>query len=193
VVLLPDMLALARPVEVRYYLGSAHYRSLIDYSETALADAAAAYQRIEGFLTRGTEIVGAVRPAEDLPRAFVTALDDDLNVPQALAVVHEAVREGNTALAVGDLETTRARVAAVRAMTGVLGLDPLSARWSGSGTRDDLRHVVDALVTVALQQRQAARERRDFAAADAIREALAAAGIVVEDTPNGPRWDLKRG
>ena len=195
VVLLPDLLALARPVEVRYYLGSAHYRSLIDYTDAALAEAAAAYRRIEGFVTRGTEVVGPVAPAEELPEDFTAAMHDDLNVPTALAVVHEAVREGNTALSGGDNETVRARIASVRAMTGVLGLDPLSEKWSesGSGSSAELRDVVKALVDLVLNEREAARKRKDYAAADAIRDGLAAAGVVVEDTPHGPRIDIRRG
>jgi cysteinyl-tRNA synthetase len=191
VVLLPDLLAKARPVEVRYYLASAHYRSLMDYSDAALAEAAAGYQRIEGFVTRATEVIGRVPAASALPDAFTEAMDDDLNVPKALAVVHEAVRDGNSALAAGQTDAVRARLADVQAMTAVLGIDPLAAQWSQSGD-DDLRPVVDALVAVALEQRQAARRRRDFAAADAIRDSLAAAGIIVEDTPHGARWDLKR-
>ncbi|MFC9973640.1 cysteine--tRNA ligase [Spirillospora sp. NPDC127200] len=191
VVLLTDLLGRARPVEVRYYLASAHYRSLMDYTHTALAEGVSAYQRIEGFVTRAAEVAGADGPATALPRRFVDAMDDDLGVPQALAVVHETVREGNNALASGDLETVRGHLAAVRAMTGVLGLDPLSPEWAGG--EDDLRPVVDALVKVALEQRQAARARKDYAAADAVRDGLTAAGIAVEDTPHGPRWELKRG
>ncbi|RAY11377.1 cysteine--tRNA ligase [Actinomadura craniellae] len=192
VVTLPDLLGKARPVEVRYYLGSAHYRSLMDYTDVALAEAVAAYQRIEGFAVRAAEVVGETEPAADLPAAFTAAMDDDLGVPQAIAVVHETVREGNGALAAGDAAAARDRLAAVRAMTGVLGLDPLSDGWSRTGG-DDLYPVVDALVSVALEQRQAARARKDYAAADAIRDGLTAAGIVVEDTPQGPRWELKSG
>ncbi|WP_067475755.1 cysteine--tRNA ligase [Actinomadura hibisca] len=192
VVLLTDLLDRARPVEVRYYLASAHYRSLMDYSDTALAEAVSAYQRIEGFVTRAAEVTGPGEPATTLPQRFVDAMNDDLGVPQALAVVHETVREGNNALASNDLETVRGHLAAVRAMTGVLGLDPLSPEWSAGG-EDDLHPVVDALVKVALEQRQAARARKDYAAADAVRDGLTAAGIVVEDTPHGPRWELKRG
>jgi cysteinyl-tRNA synthetase len=192
VVLLPDLLGRARPAEIRYYLASANYRSLMDYTDASLAEAVAAYQRIEGFVTRAAEVVGPVPSPADagLPEAFTAAMNDDLGVPQALAVVHEAVREGNTALAQGDDETVRARLVDVRVMTDVLGLDPLSPQW-GQESGDDLRPVVDALVAVALEQREAARGRRDFAAADAIREGLAAAGILVEDTPHGPRWELK--
>ncbi|MEW2355312.1 cysteine--tRNA ligase [Spirillospora sp. NPDC029432] len=192
VVLLPDLLGKARPAEVRYYLAAAHYRSLMDYTDAALGEAVSAYQRIEGFATRAAEIVGAGTEAAELPEAFTAAMNDDLGVPQALAVVHEAVREGNNALASGDHDAVRERLASVRAMTGALGLDPLSEQWSRAG-EDDLRPVVDALVAVALEQRQAARGRKDYAAADAIRDGLAEAGILVEDTPHGPRWELKRG
>jgi cysteinyl-tRNA synthetase len=192
VVLLPDLLGKARPAEIRYYLISAQYRSLMDYSDTALAEAVSAYQRIEGFAVRAAELIGAGTDAAPLPEAFVAAMDEDLGVPHALAIVHDAVREGNNALASGDQDALREGLASVRAMTGVLGLDPLSGQWSKAG-EDDLRPVVDALVAVTLEQRQAARGRKDYAAADAIRDGLAEAGILVEDTPNGPRWELKRG
>jgi cysteinyl-tRNA synthetase len=189
VVLLSDLLDKARPAEVRYYLGSAHYRSMIDYSDEALHDAASAYRRIESFVVRAVEVAGRVEPGTP-PRAFTDAMDDDLGVPQALAAVHESVREGNTALAAGDKDGIVRALAELRAMLGVLGLDPLSPQWEGGG--DDLGDVVDALVSVALEQRQAARARKDYAAADAIRDRLAAAGVVIEDTPHGPRWELKR-
>jgi len=189
VVLLSDLLEKARPAEVRYYLGSAHYRSMIDYSDEALHDAASAYRRIESFVVRAVEVAGRVAPGTP-PQAFTDAMDDDLGVPQALAAVHESVREGNTALAAGDKDGIVRALAELRAMLGVLGLDPLSPQWEGGG--DDLGDVVDALVSVALEQRQAARARKDYAAADAIRDRLAAAGVVIEDTPHGPRWELKR-
>jgi cysteinyl-tRNA synthetase len=189
VVLLTDLLDKARPVEVRYYLGAAHYRSMIDYSDEALHDAAAAYRRIEAFVVRAAEMAGRVEPSAP-PRQFADAMDDDLGVPQALAVVHESVREGNTALTAGDKDTVARVLGELRAMLGVLGLDPLSPQWEGTG--GDLSDVVDALVSVALEQRQAARARKDYAAADAIRDRLSAAGIVIEDTPRGPRWELKR-
>ncbi|MFD0902828.1 cysteine--tRNA ligase [Actinomadura sediminis] len=190
VVLLTDLLGRARPAEIRYYLAAAHYRSLMDYTDAALAEAVSAYQRIEGFVTRAAEVAGPGEPGR-LPAAFTAAMDDDLGVPQALAVLHDTVREGNGALASSDDEAVRGHLAAVRAMAGVLGLDPLADEWTQTGG-DDLRPVVDALVGVALEQRQAARARKDYAAADAIRDSLAAAGIVVEDTPHGPRWELKK-
>jgi cysteinyl-tRNA synthetase len=186
--LVVEMLRRWRPVELRYYLTSAHYRSTLDYSEEALGEAAAAYRRVEGFLTRAAELVGDT-PAGAVPEEFARAMDDDLAVPQALALVHGAVREGNAALAAGDKPVVAERLGALRAMLGVLGLDPLSPQWRDDRGAD-LTAVVDSLVAVALDQRQEARARRDYAAADSIRARLAAAGIVVEDTPAGPRWTL---
>jgi cysteinyl-tRNA synthetase len=123
-------------------------------------------------------------------------MDDDLGVPLALAAVHDAVREGNSALAAADVAGSAKHLAEVRAMLGVLGLDPLAEPWSavGPGGRsgEDLRPVVDTLVAVALDQRQAARQRKDYDAADAIRDQLLDAGVVVEDTPRGTRWELSR-
>jgi cysteinyl-tRNA synthetase len=181
-----DMLQRWRPVELRHYLIAAHYRSTVDYSEEALAESAAGYRRIEGFLTRAAELVGEGQPGT-LPAAFASAMDDDLAVPQALAVVHGAVHEGNGALAAGDKAVVAERYREVRAMLGVLGVDPLAEEWRDE-RRTDLTAVVDALVGVALQQRQEARQRKDYAAADTIRDRLAAAGIVVEDTAAGSRW-----
>jgi cysteinyl-tRNA synthetase len=195
-----EVLRRVRPPELRYYLGQAHYRSLLEFSEDALAEAAAAYRRIEGFVARAAEVapprlVGAPDALPSLPRRFAAALGDDLGVPQALAVVHDAVRAGNNALAAGDDARAGGKLGEVRAMLGVLGLDPLADPWAASPARSgasDLRGVVDALVGVALAQRVAARERKDYAAADAIRDGLREAGILVEDTPHGPRWELKQ-
>ncbi|MDA0565022.1 cysteine--tRNA ligase [Streptomonospora sp. S1-112] len=189
--LIPDMVRKVRPVELRYYLAQAHYRSVIDYSDDALAEAAAAFQRVEGFVTRAVEVVGAVEPASRVPDPFAAALDDDLGVSQALAVLHGHVRDGNTALTEGGKERIAELAGQVRAMLAVLGLDPLSDTWA-QGADSGLSDVVDSLVAVALEQRQAARARKDYAAADAIRDQLLAAGVVVEDTPRGPRWELRR-
>jgi cysteinyl-tRNA synthetase len=178
-----------RPVELRYYLLQPHYRSPIDYSDDAVHEAAAAYQRVENFAQRASERTGAGAANGELPAEFVAAMDDDLNTSRALAVVHETVRAGNAALSAGDDSATREALAAVRAMTAVLGLDPFDPLWTDAGT-GRLEPVVDALVALALEQRAAARARKDWAAADAIREQLRAAGVVVEDTPNGPRWTV---
>jgi cysteinyl-tRNA synthetase len=197
--LVDAMINRVRPMELRYYLGQAHYRSELDYSAEALAEAVTAYRRLGGFVIRAAELVADDGGAADLatvssaslPATFSAAMDDDLGVPQALAIVHESVREGNAALAAGDIAGTAKRLGEVRAMLAVLGLDPLAAPWAEAQAGGDLRPVVDALISVALEQRQAARARRDFAAADAIRDHLLEAGVVVEDTPRGPRWELR--
>ena len=186
----PAVLAMGiRPVELRYYLAAPHYRSRIDYSDEALREAAVAYRRVEGFAQRAVERVGQV-PAGELPAGFVAAMNDDLNTSAALASVHEAIREGNTALAAGDDRALGEALAAVRAMLGVLGLDPFDEQWRAAETGGDLKGVVDALVALALEQRAQARARKDWAAADAVRDQLKQAGVAVEDTPHGPRWTV---
>jgi cysteinyl-tRNA synthetase len=178
-----------RPVELRYYLTAPHYRSVIDYTDDALREAASAYRRLEGFVQRATELVGPI-PVGKPPANFVTAMDDDLNTSKALAVAHDAVREGNAALGEADKAGVSRVLPGVRAMLDVLGLDPLAGQWTQTGDQG-LRGVVDALVALALEQRAAARTRKDWAAADAVRDQLKAAGIVVEDTPAGPRWTVE--
>jgi cysteinyl-tRNA synthetase len=197
--LVSDMLTRVRPAELRYYLVQPHYRSMLEFSEEALDEAVAAYQRIERFVLRATEVVGPGDPDAELPETFGSAMDDDLAVPAALAVVHAYIRDGNQALSDSDEEGVRASLTRVRPMLDVLGLNPLSPVWSGSGSSaagsgsaERLREVLGDLVKLTLAQRDAARARRDFATADAIRNGLADIGILVEDTPNGPRWELKR-
>ena len=180
-----------RPVELRYYLVAPHYRSTVEFTDEALAEAAAAYRRIESFVHRATERVGADAGAAVLCAAFVEAMDDDLATPAAIAAIHELVREGNTALAGGNDTAVAGALGSVRAMLGVLGLDPLDPRWSAGGD-ERLGQVTDGLVALALEQRQAARARKDFAAADAIRDQLKALGVQVEDTAQGTRWELSR-
>jgi cysteinyl-tRNA synthetase len=192
--LVADVLRRVRAPELRYYLVQAHYRSLLEFSEEALDEAAAAYQRIERFVLRASELVGEVAADRELPVSFRSAMDEDLGVPAALAAVHACVRDGNQALAASDKAEIRSVLARLRGMLDVLGLDPLAPHWSGpaDGSSDRLRQVVGALVTLTLQQRDAARARRDYATADAIRDGLADIGVVVEDTPQGSRWELKR-
>jgi cysteinyl-tRNA synthetase len=195
--LVDAMVTQVRPVELRYYLGQAHYRSNIEYSPDALDEAVTAYRRIEGFVARAVELTGdAQDPAsagrDAIPAAFAAALDNDLGVPQALAVVHETIRDGNNALAAGDKAALAPALAQVRAMLGVLGLDPLAREWATAGADHDLRAVVEALVEEALDQRQAARDLKDWQAADTIKDRLHAAGVLIEDTPDGTRWTIKR-
>jgi cysteinyl-tRNA synthetase len=169
-----------------------HYRSSIEYSDAALTESVAAYRRIEGFVHRAGERLGVPGVAAQVPVAFAAALDDDLGTPGALAVVHNTVREGNSALDGNDRAAAVAAVEAVRAMTGVLGLDPLDPRWA-EGTRSDTAALgaLGSLVDDLLVRRQTARAARDFAAADEVRDRLISAGIAVEDGPDGPTWSLK--
>ncbi|MBV9026479.1 MAG: cysteine--tRNA ligase [Streptomycetaceae bacterium] len=190
-VLVSKMVKQWRPIVLRYYLASPHYRSKIEYSEEALREAESAFARIEGFMQRVAEKAGkVVLPADQVPPAFAEAMDDDFGVPQALAIVHTTVRQGNSALTADDKETAVARLAELRAMLGVLGLDPLDAHWAGEDRGEDLHGVVDSLVRLVLEQRQAARVRKDYATADAIRDQLQQSGLTIEDTPEGPRWSL---
>ncbi|MEB3369367.1 cysteine--tRNA ligase [Saccharopolyspora mangrovi] len=188
---IPAVLERARAVELRYYLVTPHYRSTIEFSEAGLKEAASAYGRIENFVRKVADRTGSVEPGE-ISDDFAKALDDDLGTPQATAAVHAAVREGNAALDRGDDEAARVAAASVRAMTGVLGLDPLSPQWaedSGNAAHDALGEAV----RLVLEQRQKARAERDFATADLLRDRLQEGGIAVEDTPDGPTWTLKDG
>jgi cysteinyl-tRNA synthetase len=181
-----DVLERARPAAVRYFLGAPHYRSDLDWSEEGLAEADAAYSRIENFLERAAELVGE-QPACAVPDGFAAAMDDDLGVPRALGVLHSTVRDGNAALAGGDKQAVAATLATTVAMVGILGLAP--ADFASAHTADGALHaVVDALVPAVIAAREAARERKDYAEADRIRDALTASGLVLEDTVAGPRW-----
>ncbi|HLU58954.1 MAG TPA: cysteine--tRNA ligase [Pseudonocardia sp.] len=187
------LLQRVRGVELRYYLVGPHYRSAIEYSDNALQEAVSAYRRIESFVHRVRERVGTPEPGAVAPE-FAAAMDDDLGTPAALAVIHGAVREGNAALDSGDRAAALAAAGSVRAMTGLLGLDPLDPHWvEGDRAADAATHALTALVEELLAQRQEARARRDFAAADEVRNRLTAAGIAVEDSPDGPTWSLKDG
>ncbi|MGY1846580.1 cysteine--tRNA ligase [Blastococcus sp. SYSU DS1021] len=188
--LVDEVVRRVRPVELRYYLVAPHYRSTVEFTDAALEEAGAAYRRIESFVKRAAERVGADAGAPVLCADFSAALDDDLGTPAAIAAIHDTVREGNTALADGNDTAVAGTLGSVRAMLGVLGLDPLDPQWAATGADDRLARATDGLVALALEQRQAARARKDFAAADAIRDQLAALGVTVEDTPQGPRWEL---
>lgn len=193
---IPRILERVRGIELRYYLVAAHYRSHVEFSFEALDEAAAGFRRVEGFLERaGGDATDAPAGLPGLPAAFVAAMDDDLATPAAVAVLHDAVRDGNRSLADGDTEAARTTAGQVRAMLEVLGLDPADPAWpSAGGSGDDaLVAAVDALVAGMLEQRAAARAAKDFATADAIRDGIKAAGIEVTDTPSGPEWSLVDG
>jgi cysteinyl-tRNA synthetase len=185
-----------RPLAVRYYLTAAHYRSTIEYHPGSIEESATAVERIEGFLRRALpDVVTAVPTGdEELPADFREAMDDDLGVSGALAVVHETVRAGNTARDDGDHDDAAAIARTVIAMADVLGVNPLDPAWAAgdSGASDALASL-DALVRERLTARAQARSSRDYDTADAIRDSLASAGIALEDTAAGARWSLVRG
>ncbi|OFP35197.1 cysteine--tRNA ligase [Corynebacterium sp. HMSC071B10] len=182
-----NMLEAVRPVELRYYLGSAHYRSVLEYSPEALQEAAAGYRRIEDFVHRA----GTPEPST-WSEAFEQALDDDFAVPKALAEIHNTVRAGNSALVAGDTEKATELAAQVRAMAAVLGVDP--GAWDNDatgGAADQAHHALDTLVQAELARRTEARANKDWAVADEVRDRLKAAGIEVTDTADGPTWQIK--
>ena len=178
---------------LRLALVGVHYRSMLEYGDATMDDAEATWSRLSGFVTRAGERVGQPEAAAvataTLAQAFVEAMDDDLAVPRALAIIHEAVTEGNAALASGDVEAIASTLLAVRAMLGVLGLDPEAAPWAGRSGGAPL-DALDALVRAEIDARAAARAAKDWATADAIRHRLSAAGIALEDGQEGVRWTL---
>nr|WP_206037377.1 cysteine--tRNA ligase [Rhodococcus sp. BL-253-APC-6A1W] len=189
----PNVLTKVRPQELRYYLGSAHYRSMLEYSEAALQEAAAAYRGLESFVLKTRDRAGEV-PVGTWTDEFAQALDDDLGVPKALAEIHGRRSEGNKALDNGDLDEAVRIASQVRAMLGILGVDPLDAHWSDStADRSAALEALDVLVSADLIRRQNARADKNWAIADEVRDRLTAAGIEVTDTPNGPEWSLKAG
>lgn len=182
-----EILKKVRGIELRWYLGSAHYRSMLEFSFEALEEASVNFRRIEGFLKRATDLLGTT-PDGVISTGFTQAMNDDLAVPTALAVVAEIMRLGNTALAADDLAEVARAAAEIRGALGVLGCDPFDPNYSEQSTTNP--EVIGGLVELALEQRAAARLRKDFAAADAIRDQIAALGVVIEDTATGTRWSV---
>ena len=182
-----QMLQQARPLVVRYYLGSAHYRSVLDYRPTSLEEARVAIERVEAFLAATSELMAPNPQERRVPQEFADALDDDMNIPRALAVLHEQTRAGNAALAAGSDASECAN--AVWAMANVLGLTSLM-NLDGSGASGAEHQALDALIHTILEQRASARAEKDWATADRMRDVLAAAGITVKDGAQGSTWSL---
>jgi cysteinyl-tRNA synthetase len=185
-----EILKRVRGIELRWYLGSAHYRSMLEYSEAALDESAIAFRRIEAFLYRSVELVGAL-PTPVISSAFADAMNDDLAVPTALASISESLRTGNTAVTDGNKALVAQSANEIRGALEVLGCDPFDAAFAQSAGAD-LTEALDGVIQLALTQRAAARERKDFAASDQIRDGLSALGITIEDTAQGPRWSISR-
>lgn len=179
-----QMLEMARPLAVRYYLGSAHYRSVLDYRPSSLQEAATAIERVEAFLAATQDLL---KPGREVPEAFAEAMDDDVNIPRALAVLHEQTRAGNAALAAGEDASEAAN--AVMAMAEVLGLAQLMS-FNAEGTSGAEHEALDALIQAVLAERADARAQKDWAKADAMRDLLASAGVQVKDGANGSTWSV---
>jgi cysteinyl-tRNA synthetase len=186
-----ELLKSVRGIELRWYLGSAHYRSMLEFSHEALAESAIAFGRIESFLMRSVEILG-VTPTPVVSDGFAAAMNDDLAVPQALAGISEALRLGNIAITAGDKTGIAHSANEIRGALEILGCDPFDSAFAAVGGSQDLTSVLDGTIKLALEQREAARVRKDFAAADAIRDGLIALGITIEDSAQGPRWSITR-
>ena len=184
-----ELLKSVRGIELRWYLGSAHYRSMLEFSHEALAESATAFRRIEGFLNRSVEILGS-EPVPTISQAFNDAMNDDLAVPTALASISEALRAGNSAITAGDTAVIEKSANEIRGALEVLGCDPFDDAFASSTAVEDIGMALDGVIQLALAQRTAARERKDFAASDQIRDGLAALGITIEDTAQGPRWSI---
>jgi cysteinyl-tRNA synthetase len=183
-----EILKSFRGIELRWYLGGAHYRSMLEYSPEALQEAATNFRRIENFLNRATEVLGAI-PTAIVGDAFTAAMNDDLAVPAALATISENLRLGNQAITDNDNAAIARNAKEIRGALEILGCDPFDAAFASTGG-SDLSAALDGTIKLALAERAAARERKDFAASDAIRDGLAALGITIEDTAQGPRWSF---
>jgi cysteinyl-tRNA synthetase len=186
-----ELLKSVRGIELRWYLGGAHYRSMLEFSHEALAESAIAFGRIESFLNRSVEILGVV-PTPVISDGFAAAMNDDLAVPQALAGISEALRLGNIAITAGDKAGIANSANEIRGALEVLGCDPFDRAFAAIGGSEDLTSALDGTIKLALEQREAARVRKDFAAADAIRDGLMELGITIEDSAQGPRWSITR-
>ena len=182
-----EILKKVRGIELRWYLGSAHYRSMLEFSFEALEESSVNFRRIEGFLQRAKGLLKSdIQPS--ISAQFTTAMNNDLAVPQALADISELVRIGNTAITDNDLTALAKSASEVRGALEILGCDPFDPIFADSSNSKS--EILDGLVSLALEQRSAARERKDFAASDAIRDSLTALGITIEDTPTGSRWTV---
>lgn len=180
-----ELLKRVRGIELRWYLGSAHYRSMLEYSPEALDESAVNFRRVESFLKRAASQLGKT-PDISIADDFASAMNDDLAVPAALAVISELVKEGNNAAAAKDLHMLETKAAQVRGALSVLGCDPWDSAWVNSDAGID--DVLAGLVQTLLDEREEARARKDFASADRIRDRITGLGLTIEDTPDGPRW-----
>ena len=196
-ILVKDVLTETNALAVRYYLGSAQYRSVLDYNEGVIQEAEAAIERITAFLSRAgrklaqeKSLEGSSKVATSLPKKFIEAMNDDLNMPSALAVLHESVRAGNTALDKDKLEEAAEAYFAVLGIVTVLNINPLDSIWRSQATTDEALKSLGILVDSLIEQRNSARENKDFETSDRIRDQLKIAGITLEDEAGSTNWRL---
>ena len=182
-----EILKKVRGIELRWYLGGAHYRSMVEFSFDALEESSVNFRRIEGFLKRAADVLGTA-PEGIISAGFTEAMNEDLAVPTALAVISEIMKSGNTALAANNLDEVKRAAAEIRGALSILGCDPFDPIFATDSASS--KETLDGLISLALEQRQAARARKDFAASDAIRDQLAVLGVVIEDTATGTRWSI---
>ena len=183
-----EVLKKVRGIELRWYLSSAHYRSMLEFSFEALDEAVVSFKRIENFLNRAKEILGSA-PGIEISQELSDALNDDLAVPQVLAQIAEWLKLGNSALSASDKAQVAKYASYIRAALSIIGTDPFDSAYSSSSSAD-LTGAVDGLISLLLEQRSAARARKDFAAADQIRDQIIAMGISIEDRADGVRWSI---
>ena len=196
-ILVSDLLTDTNALALRYYLGSAQYRSVLDYSEGVLAEAESALERIRIFLVRATRALSEKglmakldlsKPA--FPEKFLKAMNEDLNIPAALAVLHESIREGNAGLDAQLPHQAASSYAEVLAMVDVLNINPTAKFWQGSGSSEAAMSSLDGIVRSLIEQRNQARDSKDFETSDRIRDQLKAVGVVLEDSAGSTHWSL---
>ena len=183
-----EVLKKVRGIELRWYLSSAHYRSMLEFSFEALDEAVVSFKRIENFLNRAKELLGSA-PGIEISQELSDALNDDLAVPQVLAQIAEWLKLGNSALSASNKAQVAKYASYIRAALSIIGTDPFDSAYSSSSSAD-LTGAVDGLISLLLEQRSAARARKDFAAADQIRDQIIAMGISIEDRADGVRWSI---
>ena len=184
-----EILKQVRGVELRWYLSGAHYRSMLEFSFEALQESATNFRRIEAFLKKVRQ-EGEIAPSIDPEVKAV--MDDDLAVPQALALVSSWLTSGNTALGSGDMKAARGEAERIRGALSILGSDPFDVAFASENQSSEaLMSALDGLVQLLLKEREEARARKDFASADRIRDAFQDLGIAIEDGPDGPRWSIQ--
>ncbi|MFT8704957.1 cysteine--tRNA ligase [Bifidobacterium aquikefiricola] len=192
---------------VRYAMASVQYRSMLEWGSQTLSEAEHAHERITNFIDRSDALIHEpisvdevnALPVSDFPAEFISSMNEDFNVSGATASIFTTIRQGNALLDAANTPNANAQLRALvlqlRAMLDVLGLDPLNAQWLESDTHADAssqeHDALDSLIGERLAKRTEARKNKDFAQADAIRDELGKAGIVIEDTPHGSSWSME--